>query len=54
MILIDNTPPTQLAGSDAAEIGRMLIEVFVALQAMPGMKWMGDRVYEQVAITAIL
>jgi predicted DCC family thiol-disulfide oxidoreductase YuxK len=53
MILIDgNTPQRRWQGSDAAEeIGRILPggEVFVtAYRAMPGMKWMGDRVYEQV------
>lgn len=53
MILIDgNTPERRWQGSDAAEeIGRILPggEVFVAAyRAMPGMKWMGDRVYEQV------
>jgi predicted DCC family thiol-disulfide oxidoreductase YuxK len=53
MILIDsNTPQRRWQGSDAAEeIGRILPggEVFVAAyRAMPGMKWMGDRVYEQV------
>jgi predicted DCC family thiol-disulfide oxidoreductase YuxK len=53
MILIDsNTPQRRWQGSDAAEeIGRILPggEMFVAAyRAMPGMKWMGDRVYEQV------
>jgi predicted DCC family thiol-disulfide oxidoreductase YuxK len=53
MILIDfDTPERRWQGSDAAEeIGRILPggEVFVAAYcAMPGMKWMGDRVYEQV------
>jgi predicted DCC family thiol-disulfide oxidoreductase YuxK len=53
MILIDcDTPQRRWQGSDAAEeIGRILPggEVFVtAYRAMPGMKWMGDRVYEQV------
>jgi predicted DCC family thiol-disulfide oxidoreductase YuxK len=53
MILIDsNTPERRWQGSDAAEeIGRILPggEMFVAAyRAMPGMKWMGDRVYEQV------
>ena len=53
MILIDgNTPQRRWQGSDAAEeIGRILPggEVVVAAyRAMPGMKWMGDRVYEQV------
>ncbi|MEG4216426.1 DCC1-like thiol-disulfide oxidoreductase family protein [Microcoleus sp. Pol14C6] len=53
MILIDaENPERRWQGSDAAEeIGRILPagEVFVAAyRAMPGMKWMGDRVYEQV------
>ena len=53
MILIDSdTPEQRWQGSDAAEeIGRILPagEVFVAAyRAMPGMKWMGDRLYEQV------
>ncbi|MEG4318314.1 MULTISPECIES: DCC1-like thiol-disulfide oxidoreductase family protein [unclassified Microcoleus] len=53
MILIDkNNPEKRWQGSDAAEeIGRILPagEVFVAAyRAMPGMKWMGDRLYEQV------
>ena len=53
MILIDaNSPQRRWQGSDAAEeIGRLLPvgDVFVsAYRAMPGMKWMGDRVYEQV------
>ncbi len=53
MILIDSdTPQRRWQGSDAAEeIGRILPggEVFVAAyRAIPGMKWMGDRVYEQV------
>lgn len=53
MILIDaNAPERRWQGSDAAEeIGRLLPvgDVFVsAYRAMPGMKWMGDRVYEQV------
>src|SRR4028119_2485967 len=47
-----NTPERRWQGSDAAEeIGRILPggEVFVAAyRAMPGMKWIGDRVYEQV------
>ncbi|HTL88499.1 MAG TPA: DCC1-like thiol-disulfide oxidoreductase family protein [Leptolyngbya sp.] len=53
MILIDNAKPDRRwQGSDAAEeIGRLLPvgNVFVtAYQNLPGMKWMGDRVYEQV------
>jgi predicted DCC family thiol-disulfide oxidoreductase YuxK len=53
MILIDaKVPEKRWQGSDAAEeIGRILPggEVFVAAyRAMPGMKWMGDRAYEQV------
>jgi len=53
MILIDaNQPERRWQGSDAAEeIGRLLPggEVFVnAYRAMPGLKWAGDRVYEQV------
>ncbi|MCU0543146.1 MAG: DCC1-like thiol-disulfide oxidoreductase family protein [Oscillatoriaceae cyanobacterium Prado104] len=53
MILIDaKAPEKRWQGSEAAEeIGRILPggEVFVAAyRAMPGLKWMGDRVYEQV------
>jgi predicted DCC family thiol-disulfide oxidoreductase YuxK len=53
MILIDaHSPKRRWQGSDAAEeIGRLLpvSDVFVsAYRAMPGMKWLGDRVYEQV------
>ncbi len=53
MILIDSdTPEQRWQGSDAAEeIGRIFPggEVFVAAyRVMPEMKWMGDRVYEQV------
>jgi predicted DCC family thiol-disulfide oxidoreductase YuxK len=53
MILIDSkSPERRWQGSDAAEeIGRLLpvSDVFVsAYRAMPGMKWMGDRIYEQV------
>ncbi|NJK74999.1 MAG: DUF393 domain-containing protein [Richelia sp. CSU_2_1] len=53
MILIDaKVPEKRWQGSDAAEeIGRILPggEVFVAAyRAMPGMKWMGDRAYEQI------
>ena len=53
MILIDATDPTRCwQGSNAAEeIGRLLPvgSVFVdAYRALPGMKWLGDRVYERV------
>lgn len=53
MILIDaNSPQRRWQGSDAAEeIGRLLPagDVFIsAYRAMPGVKWMGDRVYEQL------
>jgi predicted DCC family thiol-disulfide oxidoreductase YuxK len=53
MILIDNAKlDRRWQGSDAAEeIGRLLPvgNVFVtAYRNLPGMKWMGDRVYEQV------
>jgi predicted DCC family thiol-disulfide oxidoreductase YuxK len=53
MILIDaSSPERRWQGSNAAEeIGRLLPvgDVFVsAYRAMPGMKWVGDRVYEQV------
>jgi predicted DCC family thiol-disulfide oxidoreductase YuxK len=53
MILIDATSPKRRwQGSDAAEeIGRLLPagDVFVsAYRAIPGVKWMGDRIYEQV------
>ncbi|MGB5961105.1 MAG: DCC1-like thiol-disulfide oxidoreductase family protein [Coleofasciculaceae cyanobacterium] len=53
MILIDaQSPHRRWQGSEAAEeIGRLLpvSNVFVAAyRAMPGLKWMGDRVYEQV------
>ncbi|HAJ60420.1 MAG TPA: thiol-disulfide oxidoreductase, partial [Cyanobacteria bacterium UBA8543] len=53
MILIDaQSSERRWQGSDAAEeIGRILPmgDVFVsAYRAMPGMKWVGDRVYEQV------
>ncbi|MEP0918392.1 DCC1-like thiol-disulfide oxidoreductase family protein [Leptolyngbya sp. DQ-M1] len=53
MILIDNvTPDRRWQGSDAAEeIGRLLPvgNVFVTVyRNLPGMKWVGDRVYEQV------
>ncbi|MDB9373921.1 thiol-disulfide oxidoreductase DCC family protein [Nodularia sphaerocarpa] len=53
MILIDaNAPARRWQGSDAAEeIGRLLPmgSVFVeAYRALPGMKWVGDRFYEQI------
>ena len=53
MILINADEPTQRwQGSAAAEeIGRLLPlgALFVeAYRAMPGIKWMGDRVYEQI------
>lgn len=53
MILIDRaSPERRWQGSEAAEeIGRLLPmgEVFVsAYRAMPGMKWLGDRTYQQV------
>lgn len=53
MILIDaSTPERRWQGSNAAEeIGRLLPlgDVFVsAYRAMPGMKWTGDRAYEQI------
>lgn len=53
MILIDNNQPDRRwQGSDAAEeIGRLLPtgNVFVtAYRNLPGMKWVGDRVYAQV------
>ncbi len=53
MILIDAVKPERRwQGSAAAEeIGRLLPlgDVFVtAYQLLPGLKWVGDRVYEQV------
>lgn len=53
MILIDaDTPGRRWQGSDAAEeIGRLLPmgSVFVdAYRTLPGVKWMGDRTYEQI------
>jgi predicted DCC family thiol-disulfide oxidoreductase YuxK len=53
MILINVADPTQRwQGSDAAEeIGRLLPmgNGFVAAyRALPGLKWMGDRVYAQI------
>jgi len=53
MILIDgNSTQRRWQGSNAAEeIGRLLPlgSVFVeAYRALPGMKWAGDRFYEQI------
>jgi predicted DCC family thiol-disulfide oxidoreductase YuxK len=52
MILIENGSDRRWQGSDAAEeIGRLLPlgQVFIAAyRALPGAKWVGDRVYEQV------
>ncbi|WP_413163169.1 thiol-disulfide oxidoreductase DCC family protein [Capilliphycus salinus ALCB114379] len=53
MILIDgNNPQRRWQGSDAAEeIGNLLPagDLFVgAYRALPGLKWAGDRIYEQV------
>jgi predicted DCC family thiol-disulfide oxidoreductase YuxK len=53
MILIDgNTPEKRWQGSDAAEeIGKLLPlgSVFVdAYRVLPGMKWAGDKFYEQI------
>jgi predicted DCC family thiol-disulfide oxidoreductase YuxK len=53
MILIDGTmPERRWQGSDAAEeIARLLPmgDAFVvAYRTLPGVKWLGDRVYEQV------
>jgi predicted DCC family thiol-disulfide oxidoreductase YuxK len=53
MILIDaDHPDCRWQGSDAAEeIGQLLpaSQVFIsAYRAIPGLKWVGDRVYEQV------
>ena len=53
MILIDAAAPDRRwQGSDAAEeIGNLLPGGDIAIsayRALPGMKWMGDRVYEQV------
>lgn len=53
IILIDADKPDQRwQGSAAAEeIGRLLPlgDVFItAYRSLPGLKWMGDRVYEQV------
>ena len=53
MILIDgNDPQRRWQGSDAAEeIGKLLPggEIFVlAYRSLPGLKWLGDRIYEQI------
>jgi predicted DCC family thiol-disulfide oxidoreductase YuxK len=53
MILIDaNEPQRRWQGSDAAEeIGRLLPlgSIFVdAYRALPGAKWVGDRIYAQI------
>jgi predicted DCC family thiol-disulfide oxidoreductase YuxK len=53
IILIDaNDPQRRWQGSNAAEeIGRLLPagSIFVdAYRALPGMKWVGDRFYEQI------
>ena len=53
MILIDaNQPDRRWQGSEAAEeIARLLPlgEAFItAYRAIPGMKWLGDRSYEQI------
>ena len=53
MILIDsNAPERRWQGSNAAEeIGHLLPmgSIFVeAYRALPGVKWAGDRIYEQV------
>ncbi|HBL14745.1 MAG TPA: thiol-disulfide oxidoreductase [Cyanobacteria bacterium UBA11162] len=53
MILMDGTSPDRRwQGSDAAEeIGRLLPmgDAFIsAYRAMPGIKWVGDRAYEQI------
>ncbi len=53
MILIDGTSPERRwQGSNAIEeIGRLLPvgELFIsAYRVMPGMKWIGDRIYDQV------
>ncbi|MGD2181667.1 thiol-disulfide oxidoreductase DCC family protein [Lusitaniella coriacea] len=53
MILLNNqTPPKKWQGSDAAEeiarllpMGQLFIDTY---RAIPGMKWMGDRAYEQI------
>lgn len=53
MILIDaNNPQRRWQGSDAAEeIGNLLPAGYLfvsAYRALPGLKWTGDRIYEQV------
>jgi len=53
MILIDaDAPERRWQGSDAAEeIGRLLPVASVlveAYRAVPGLKWVGDRFYEQI------
>ena len=53
MILIDaDAPERRWQGSDAAEeIGRLLPTgdaIVAAYRAIPGLKWMGDRFYEQI------
>ena len=53
MIVIDDTHPGhRWQGSDAAEeIARILPAgsvLIAAYRAMPGLKWMGDRAYEQI------
>lgn len=53
MILVDRTlPERRWQGSDAAEeIGKLLPlsrPIVEAYRALPGLKWAGDRVYEQV------
>jgi predicted DCC family thiol-disulfide oxidoreductase YuxK len=53
MILIDaNAPTRRWQGSDAGEeIGRLLPmgSIFVdAYRALPGVKWVGDKFYEQI------
>lgn len=53
MILIDaDAPQRRWQGSDAAEeIGRLLpigIIFVEAYRALPGVKWAGDRIYEQI------
>ena len=53
MILVDgNQPATRWQGSDAAEeiahllpLGELFINTY---RAIPGMKWLGDRSYEQI------
>ncbi|NEP10155.1 MAG: DUF393 domain-containing protein [Symploca sp. SIO2C1] len=53
MILIDSlSPERRWQGSDAAEeiarllpVGDLFVQVY---RTMPGMKWLGDRTYEQI------